>query len=151
MTVSDQNADIEGVRAGQLSALLARVEAAEGADHDIDRSLLLCFGWDPMDINEVIWRKGGMQIGLGGSNLTASLDAAVALVGRVFPGALIAVCDLPPNNPAGRHMSGLRAPGLETEAYGATRPLTLLGAMLKALLAQAARPTEPLSRSGRTS
>ncbi len=72
------------------SDLIAKLEALDGPSREVDRDIATHFG-DPWDYG-VSWR--GWGIGQDGRPIekpvafpyTASLDAAIALVGRVLPG-----------------------------------------------------------------
>src|SRR5438105_1932936 len=79
-----------------LSALIERVEKATGPDRELDEALALAFGWRLREIvlvrTVLEWeRPTGFRLPIGTMAdppfFTASLDAALALVERVLPGA----------------------------------------------------------------
>lgn len=138
-----------------LPDLLARVKASERPSEELD-ALILCAlaappgafvaqskingAWCTYTASNRLWEKSSRPGGWyrrDGWALTASLDAALALVERVLPGWLVSVNDLPPLNPAGSAVACLRADAKADDVlgYGNTRPLALLTAMLKALIA----------------
>lgn len=78
-----------GVRADQLSALLARVESAEGPDRALDGAICRACG-DTVASNEIggfIWKPADAEGWRSVPKLTASLDASLALCERVLPTA----------------------------------------------------------------
>lgn len=143
MTVSDQNADIEGVRADQLSELLARVEAAEGSDRYADCWLACALDgffpvpkqWPERD-RGMTWRVDLFRYEDGGDQMvrkyTGSLDQALALCERVLPGWLRDVRELPSGNWIA--FVSTYEPARLFDATCRSPPLALLSAMLKALL-----------------
>lgn len=89
------------MNASDLTTLLARVEAAEGPDRELDARLSAHFervgisygfgddeGWAPQDIverwDDDKWAKVGRELSIGHARYTASLDAALALCERVL-------------------------------------------------------------------
>jgi hypothetical protein len=109
-----------------LASLLERVEKAEGPDRELDAAIWRVLCWSNRDT--IIPRD---------ALLTASLDAALALVEEKLPGCngLLMfgephrnpIMRLAPLYPDGRH---------PVEAGGATLPLAVLSALLRALIAQ---------------
>lgn len=67
-----------------LSELIARVEGATGADRDLNADLLKAFGWFVDSAGNAIDHEGRRAFTV--PDLTASLDAALALAERVLPG-----------------------------------------------------------------
>lgn len=113
-----------------LAALLVRVEAAEGADREIDKAINLAIGRDNRFHQD--------------AGYTRSLDSALALCGRILPGRYWRAAELTPGE-----VSGMRPPGnqefwatvgpagAQEQAFGFTPALALIAAMLRALLALA--------------
>lgn len=109
-----------------LNELLERVRSATGPDRELDADLIKalgCHSW----AGRMRYHDEQMWVDFGGSNITASIDAALGLVERVLPGhdyiightngGLTIHCRLGPN---------------EME-FGATAPLAILAALLQAL------------------
>lgn len=123
-----------------LAGLLARVEAATGADIELDEaiSLALCDEHRFMQLADAPVGAGCEMYRFGprgfhsALRVTASLDAALALVERVLPGMLWAK----------NYEGGFRIyqPGVSGffSGYAKTPALALLAAMLKALIAKEA-------------
>lgn len=108
--------------------ILRRLEAAKGADREIDRAILryLGFTWRGMDYwneDRVVWK--------GQTCFTYSLDAAIALVERMKPGWTYLL-----NNDSG-NMADLFPPkwpfAQNFEAEAATMPLAICLALFRAL------------------
>jgi hypothetical protein len=148
-----------------LESLLARVEAAEGPDREIDA--LICAALHVLPAGEVCppvaadtaveWRafedgwvrlyatNGHVRdqhfLGRHADPFTASLDAALALCERVLPGADVSLFTLRSKRPEARVVTDYDEATDEIyvweDADGATPALALLAALLKALIAQA--------------
>lgn len=120
-----------------LSKLLARLEGATGPDRGLDIDVLVALFGDPrLFVGEP--RDAGYNDRLG--HVTSSLDAALALVGRVSPGHAAAVGTMafdPPGTPWGC----IWAPtgSVLAQAEAPTPALALIKALLRALLADAER------------
>lgn len=140
-----------------LEGLLARVRAATGPDETLDADLYLGLGiytrhnrlaeWPDQ---APMWAYHDSIRNLTAAHhpmvrpLTASLDAAVALVERVLPD-LYRVTRFDPRLVSGMafhcalqrlHLPGTGAAQWTAEAYAPTEPLAILAALLSALLAQ---------------
>jgi hypothetical protein len=130
-----------------LADLLRRVEAAAGPDRELDEAIAFAL----CDEHEFVQLKGAPR-GVGptlyrfGSHaphsalrVTASLDAALALVERVLPGAICGVDGIGPAClPEARVVPEHSGEEVLTqyEARGRTPALALLAALLRALIAQ---------------
>jgi hypothetical protein len=129
-----------------LTELLARVEAAAGPSVEIDGLFAKLNETMPQDARfqtENIWGQQGDQWLSGGygdyhfyspEEVTASIDAALALVERMLP-----LRDLDYIRNSGRHRFSLALPGsgtFDVQATGATAPLAILAALLRALIAR---------------
>lgn len=129
------------VRADQLSALLARVEAAEGPDRELDARIEAATSPWPED-NTLTFISGsptfrvhrGSAVALDNARgeYTASLDAALALCERVLPGWLRDVRELPSGNWIA--FVSTYEPARLFDATCRSPPIALLSAMLRALL-----------------
>lgn len=150
--------DLEAGRTAEpsgLADLLARVEAAEGPDRELDFSLCVALDDQPEwardkgaelvvcsrgDWRGVEVRAGEFRSGLNAPAYTASLDAALALVDRALTAARVcmehdasgysAAEILAGRNHHTRHLGGAERADGETA-------LALLAALLRALIAQA--------------
>lgn len=124
--------------ASVLAELLARVEAAEGADRELDRLIVDTFGTRPSGIPVC-----ANVLGIG--NFTGSLDRAIGICGQMLPGWRRSLLEYSATrweavlgwNSAGRHDKG---PHEVRTGISSTPALALLAAMLKTLIAQAASP-----------
>ncbi|MCJ2009905.1 hypothetical protein [Methylobacterium sp. J-092] len=113
-----------------MRELLARVKAAEGPDRRLDYEIFTAFAtpgeanpWDPA----------------AGHFYTASIDAAVALAGRVLPGTMWAVGEME-GGPFCRLVypksDGFReAVSMEQDGGPDSAPLAICAALLTALIA----------------
>lgn len=137
-----------------LPKLLAQVLDATGPDRELDAALAVAFlpGARAAEADSVAGTYWCYSPSLGAYLLiaeryTASLDAAIALMERVLPGWRMGVRDdigvvtawlYSPDFKAtlSRVVQGYMVEGQR----GATRPLALLTAMLKALIAKKAAP-----------
>ena len=115
---------------GDLREAVARVEAATGPDHGIDRACWALFEAippaNPLSLAYVTAR-----------DFSGSLDAALALVERVRPGwcALLAIA--PDNTLCNLHTKPLGTVGVwHPLATAPTAPLALLAALLRSLVAE---------------
>lgn len=115
----------------QLTDLLARLEAAEGADRELDYRIFTATApmeqfspWDPKDrLN----------------HFTASLDASLALVERVLPGWVRGVDENWDEANAlywTANLCRMTGPAFAVEAYAKTSALALLCAFVRALIAK---------------
>lgn len=75
------------VDAAKLKDLLARIEAATEGDNDLDRDIAIALGWVPPAIGLPFWRYDDGNHWGALPDWSTSIDAAVALVERVSPGA----------------------------------------------------------------
>ena len=139
-----------------LESLLARVTACDGPDREVDGQIALAFGLPQAffaqfskDIDGNPWRGfsnvdgpscfggtpkwGGGGRGWVAEAYTASIDAALALVGCVLPGWQWMLR----GGWAKLWMPNGRPPGNDFDAHAATPALALCAALLKALVAQA--------------
>jgi hypothetical protein len=143
------------VQIAHIQGLLERVRAATGPDAALDAEIALAFGAavEPAERNAL----GDIRVPAwwtmpGASReewphrktpwpLTASLDAALALVERVLPGWRKSISELQADEWEG----SIWDRGCVTERYGLARtaPLALLAALLVVLGGDASRP-EPL-------
>lgn len=137
-----------------LQALLSRLEAAQGADRELDAALWLVFTpgatrrtlhvphWKkPYEIDETRDATGRLIVVPA---VTASIDAALALVERVLPGWDWSVHSHPKRQGEPHFQdawAGVRAPpkgpvsGVLHEANGYTPALALLIALVQAKIA----------------
>lgn len=129
-----------------LAALLARVEAAEGADRELDGAIALALCDEhrfmqladaPLGAGCEMYRFGthGFHSAL---RVTASLDASLALKNRVLPGYAMAAGDMAFEGSDRRPWGCVWNAGgfIAGQAEAKTPALALLAAMLKALIAQ---------------
>lgn len=116
-----------------LRSLLARVEAADGADRELDRGIAILFGesWD----YGADWRSWGYDA--DGKRIekpvaqpyTSSIDAVVALIDQVLPNSLIRLSN--------EYQGFWRATVRLSEGRGRPiAPLALVAALLRALIAK---------------
>lgn len=136
------------LREEQIAGLLGRVEAATGPDRELGREIMLTLGWQRTCIGHFYgplyyWSPPG-RAGRGYDedklpDATASVDAALLLIERVLPGwADTTYSKTTTHGPR----AVLVNPDyrIQVGADGATRPLALLAALLKALLPQGSPP-----------
>lgn len=117
--------------AGNLTALLERVKAATGPDRELDAAIVRALGLAENDLVFYIGRGDDWPQ----AKITASIDAALALVEKMLPGAMQAsgimeegpFCRLVVPNP---EYWGYR----EFKGDGVTQPLAVLAALLTALI-----------------
>ncbi|MFA6043595.1 MAG: hypothetical protein WC718_01305 [Phycisphaerales bacterium] len=112
-----------------LSALLERVEAATGGDRELDRDIAIATGW--VHRSGAPWER---VLEWERPNPTASVDAALALIGRVKPGARA----LMEHDHDGNGWAMLM-PSKHSERFMAEAPtpaLALILALLRALLSK---------------
>lgn len=128
----------------QLQALLERVENTEGHEPDIEDDIALTFEteaqyWD--GDGELYVRRSPLIGWTPVPAYTASIDAALALVERVLPGSEI---KLHINNPERDWQAAcIRTKSLEMLCGEcATAPLSIIAALLKALILQPREKTE---------
>jgi len=121
-----------------LSALLERVEGATGGDREIDDAIVeRMFGKSMLVITEdagTVWRNHKAPF------YTSSVDAALALIGRVLPGLYMWRLDFddePTPHPADALLCW--AGGTASEG-GATPALALCAALLAAMIGEEAKP-----------
>lgn len=131
-----------------LSDLIARVDAATGANRELDRAIAT---WQFPHLAECErWPHGGWHSPAWGliappEHYTASIDAALALVERVLPGWFVG---LQQNRWVGderRWTAYITLDADEHEATTYTPALALLAALLRALQAQ---PIQHNARDG---
>lgn len=135
-----------------LADLLERVEKASGPDRGLDEALANAFGWDFQTKSEGgrVWtewkRPEGFRLPLGTLAdppfFTASIDAALALVERVLPGANCLGVEKTPHGWDGYVSRNYVADGhwLHEGHDRASAPLALLAALLRALIANPHNP-----------
>ena len=140
-----------------LSALLERVEACRGPDRELDADL-----WWVLQHRDAerVFNTGALGLpkarpatlpipaGLGRSGVqsyaptyTASIDTALALIGRVLPGCVWTVMtdyELPGR--ARLYEAGQFAPRVMQQADGATPALALCAALLAAMIGEEVKP-----------
>lgn len=127
--------DAPSLRESQKSSLddlLARVEAATGADRELDGAICRAVG-DQVASDQIsgfIWRSGATGGWSDVPNLTASIDAVLALVERCLPG-----WEWSYHPDAGAKVWASFFLGGHHEACGdaETVPLAILSALLRAL------------------
>lgn len=159
MTSQDHTQTVGGVR--DLADLLARVEAATRSERELDGAIYrMLFSTsraliDPGDMRTKRPGEYGTVADLAylsdadlgeymaAPKFTASIDAALALAERCLPGHQWELCwgSMRPR-PAAKHAEYSEKYGKFWRVHeGATPALALIAALLKALIAQAARPT----------
>lgn len=134
-----------------LTALLARVEAAEGPDRELDLALSIALEFPahrPMTMDDR-WAATGIEgkhtlDGNGWFNapfFTASLDAALALVARTLGAIMWSIGNTGDDGGDAAFEADLYAksgqPDWEVHTYGPSPPLALIAALLRALIAEA--------------
>jgi len=127
-----------------LSALLERVEACQGPDQELDAAIYKALGDGATHRGGLIgwnWRPGNVGIWHTMPPLTASVDAALALIGRVLPGWWV--------QHLGQNLAGW---GVRIETQGLSIPLSnrlliaptpalaLCAALLAAMIGEEAKP-----------
>jgi hypothetical protein len=130
-----------------LQALLARIEAAEGADREIDLAIGLALaGWevakhdlghgdeDYLDTGHMLY-PWPASAGQDYDAFTASLDAALALVERVLPGWTMACDATVPEMGIDWELFEPIPDGARFTGTHAKHALALLSALLRALIA----------------
>lgn len=117
-----------------LEDLLGRLEAAEGADRELDLALTL-LGFP--DTTEDDWLKDELERRAFGNQwkVTASIDASMALVERVLPGWNCSSVNLAPDPCEG--YVWMRGQIGNTQGKAKTPALALLCALAKVLIANA--------------
>jgi hypothetical protein len=130
-------------RTADLQELLSRVEKAEGPDRELDREICLAarenVSTDPL--SGFVWRPNGGGGWSDVPDLTASLDAALALVERVLPGSYVELSGprkylhipTPVPNRWKAYIATFNHDGDKT-GWAATPALALLAALLRALM-----------------
>lgn len=117
------------------ASLIERVESAAEGSRELDREI--------GELTNASMRTSGDVVGLGYDRFTTSLDAALALAERVLPGWHCHIGDLPTSDDADHephHWFGallyLPEPYVRDREdfmeHGATRPLALCAAILRA-------------------
>lgn len=117
-----------------LSSILSRVLAADGPDRELDAAICVAF-YDIPDPPRA-WRvdcvsDSGVVRSYTPARYTASLDAALALVERVRPGAGYRIEYIPNNHPNNRGWASCGLPGEQEATYAKTPALALLAALIK--------------------
>lgn len=70
---------------GSVEDLLARVEAATGADRELDEAIIEAT--NPHKSGPYAWHRAAASAFAWDTRVTASLDAALALANRLYPNA----------------------------------------------------------------
>ena len=125
-----------------LSALLERVEACQGPDRALDAAIcrLTRYTSEQPDGTWLDTFEGGYRHTLNPPALTASVDAALALIGRVMPGLYMWRLDFddePTSHPADALLCWT---GGTASEGGATPALALCAALLAAMIGEEAKP-----------
>ena len=132
-----------------LSALLERVEACQGPDRALDAAIcrLTRYTSEQPDGTWLDTFEGGYRHTINPPALTASVDAALALIGRVLPGWLVSIdafsvkgwqaCLLKPDG------KFLVAEDLEVYGRAPTPALALCAALLAAMIGEEVKPSPP--------
>ncbi|MTJ81768.1 MAG: hypothetical protein F8N37_12220 [Telmatospirillum sp.] len=133
-----------------LKNLRDRLQAATGPDRELDFAVLESLGWGPRgpggrflycpyDDCRAIKRPDGSWIEEARSpQLTASLDASLALVDQVLPGVGYGIHVGWKNSSSSQTACHLFYCSLPDNCYAPTAPLAVLIALLKALIAKEA-------------
>lgn len=121
-----------------LAGLLERVKAATGPDRVLDEDLALCFGWSHevnLEEDYECWRDDAGKARYL-PKVTASVDAALALVERMLPGWACGFDAGPKTKIAfvDRHDFADRMFGARWTAEATTLPLAILAVVLTALM-----------------
>ncbi len=114
-----------------MRELLERVEAANGPDRELDAGIVVGLG---LDNTCPFWLHSYDRT--TPVRITASVDAALALVERVLPGHRVALF----TNGGGEGPTCVimfESDPVKADERAPTLPLAILAAMLKALIAQA--------------
>lgn len=128
-----------------LERLLTMVKAATGPDRELDEDILKHLGFHSW-AGRMSYRKSPIWIDFGSSEITASIDAALALVERTLPGWIVS--DLCQNSrhagdPWGCELSVYYGsdPSKNRSAFSGydfpSAPIAILAALLTALIVQA--------------
>jgi hypothetical protein len=108
-----------------LASLLERVREATGPDRDIDQAIREAIDGKMME-RQLLWRETFPY--------SASIDASLALVGRLLPGANCVGFDKDPRDVTAYVSRNHVAEGhYFVEGVAATPPLAILAALLSAL------------------
>ena len=96
-----------------MTTLSERLEKAKGADRNLDRAIFDALGFevhefDPGDGDVSQWRQWADGTRVKDTHVTASIDAALALVERVLPGWTVQIFQLRRNKGWGARISSLR-------------------------------------------
>ena len=115
-----------------LNELLERVKKATGPDKELDADILKALGFHAW-AGRMSYPKPPIWVDFGGSDITASVDASLALVERRLPNTMKRVCDDDNGDPRAELVTETMGYARE---HGATWPLAILAALLSALIAQ---------------
>jgi len=124
---------------GELTELLERVKKAEGPDRELGEAVVRALGFHAWagrmryrDADGIRWWD------FGSSEVTASVDAALALVERVLPGWKYRLDQYPDRVECnlGQWRQGFGLYGDDFDGTALTAPLAILAALLTALISQ---------------
>lgn len=113
-----------------LSELIERVRAATGPDRELDAAVLKHFGFHSW-IGRMSYHDAPLWIDFGSSEITASIDAAIALAERVLPGRALVV-----RNSGYAELQHPRNRRFDSFAHGHTPAIAITLATLLALQSQ---------------
>ena len=121
-----------------LSALLERVEGATGGDRELDRDIAIATGW--VHRSGAPWER---VLEWERPNPTASVDAALALIGRVLPGLYMWRLEFDDEPTDWPYETRVYSAGGSERGYNAshkTPALALCAALLAAMIGEEAKP-----------
>ena len=118
-----------------LRDLLERVERATGPDRELSDDVYKALGWTGAIFPGGLWIEPDGPVCEPPKDVTSSVDAALALIGRVLPGCVWTVMtdyELPGR--ARLYEAGQFAPRVLVQADGPTPALALCAALLAAMI-----------------
>lgn len=74
--------------------IIARLSAATGSDSELDRAILASVGYTWRGLGMGYWHKDDSHMFSGSPSVTHSIDASIALVERMLPGAELEMTNL---------------------------------------------------------
>lgn len=122
----------------KIKELLERVEGLSGPDREVDAAIIKALGFHSWAGRMSYRDADGVRMwDFGSSEITASIDAAIALVERKLPGwAWKVIREEGYNGCVIRNAPKLEIVAPSVSCHGPTLPLAIISALLRALLAK---------------